>query len=139
MKRCCISIAPVILLDLFSNNRRILEVIKGIDLKAGRITVKGVHVEPSNGLISVFFEQQTAVELLGDRENLHQVEPQVNLIGIPPDLERVMALLMEVTDICVKELGAPQGVVFNLPDFLREKIVPFIKPEAHDGGHTRVN
>ena len=139
MKRCCISIPPQVILDLFTNNRRILDVIKGIDTKAGKVTIKGVSIEPRNGAINVFFEQFTAVELLGDRENLHQVEPQVSLIGVPVDLDKLSRFMLEVTQICIAQLGAPQGEVFSVPDFLRDKIVPFFKPEAQNGGASRVN
>ena len=122
MRKCLFRINPATLLDLVSDGRYLLTVQGGVPSRRAKC-VKKVAVDPQDGTIGVWYEQEEVVHLPG--EMLEHVNPQISLVEVPSDIDKLASQIQGIADLCIEKLGAPSGVDFDIVEFLRDNIAPF--------------
>jgi len=124
MKKYILRVNPAILLGLFSTGRNLMTVEKGVQGGADKY-IKKVFVDSRTGTISIMYEQNEVIILSGDIPSF--VNPEFSIIGVPENIDNLVTQIQTIADLCVERLGAPKGKAFDIVEFLRENVAPYIE------------
>ena len=124
MRKCLFRINPATLLDLLCSGRFLLTVENGA-VSGRKKRVKKVAVDPNDGAVGIWYEQEEFVHLPG--EMLEHVNPSISLVEVPADIDKLASQIQGIADLCIEKLGAPSGVDFDIVEFLRDTIAPFFE------------
>lgn len=124
MRKYIFRVNPALLLGLFSNGRNLMTVERGIQGGPEK-RIKKVFVDPRNGTISIMYEQAELVLTPGDIPSF--VNPEFSLVSVPENIDNLVSQVQDIADLCVERLGAPRGQAFDVVEFLREQVAPYME------------
>jgi len=123
MKKFRLTISPAVIMQMLNEGRYLFEIRKGLDPKKKK-KIQLVSVDTRNGNFIICFEQQELIDLPEHDRIINELNPQINITGVPDDLNKLTQKLQAISDICGEKLGAPEGRPYDIIEFLKNDLVP---------------